>query len=108
MLTVIAYGHFTLGATGVVGGIAEVGGASVESGRLPWIYISPPYTLPAESWRFRAGRVNVEIAWVIPITEREARFFDAQGAEALEVALESAGLFPDLHARESVPLPDGF
>jgi len=88
-LHAVAFAHATLAGSGEIGVVSDLGEPWHPLSEMSHLYFSPPYCLPAGSWH-PGGDADVHWCWVVPITDREYRFALANGADALEEALEKA------------------
>jgi hypothetical protein len=61
----------------------------VPRSALTHVYLTFPF-LKSEEATFHAGKVRVDLVWVVPITDGEFALFEAKGPDALEERMEEA------------------
>lgn len=58
------------------------------------LYVTHPTYLPEDFWVYDQGDYEVVFAWLVPVTESEARFVERHGWQEFEERLAAAD--PDL------------
>ena len=75
-----------------VGHTLPIGQPWLPGGSLDHLLVARPYPFEPMLDRFRSGRHQAQLLWLVPITRAESELRHEKGLDALESRLESAGI----------------
>ena len=75
-----------------VGHTLPIGQPWLPGGTLDHLLVARPYPFEPMLDRFRSGRHQAQLLWLVPITRSESELRHEKGLEALESRLESSGI----------------